>query len=391
MNPMKFNLVASVVGVILASALPVQAQQQGVSKNEILIGSIQDLSGPIAAFGKQARAGMQLRVDEVNEQGGVHGRKLRLVVEDSAYDPKRAVLAAQKLVNQDKIFIMAGHVGTAHNNAAMPVQFDKNVINFLPISPSTSMFEPLHKLKYSFAVTYDDQIRASLPKLVKEKSAKRVCILYQDDEFGLEVLKGAETALKDMSMPLVEKTSYKRGSTDFSTQVAKMKASNCDLVVLATIIRETIGAIGESRKSGFTPTFLSVNTAYSELIHKLGGPAMNGLYSTMTVQHPYLDETSQPIRFWANKYKTKFNDDPGTLSVYGYQIIDMFVQAAQKAGPNLTTDSLIKTLDSTKFPGDIFGAPEVAFTAQVRIGSRASRISQIQDGRWKVLSDYAKP
>ncbi len=391
MNPMKFNLVASVVGVILASALPVQAQQQGVSKNEILIGSIQDLSGPIAAFGKQARAGMQLRVDEVNEQGGVHGRKLRLVVEDSAYDPKRAVLAAQKLVIQDKIFIMAGHVGTAHNNAAMPVQFDKNVINFLPISPSTSMFEPLHKLKYSFAVTYDDQIRASLPKLVKEKSAKRVCILYQDDEFGLEVLKGAETALKGLNMPLVEKTSYKRGSTDFSTQVAKMKASSCDLVVLATIIRETIGAIGESRKSGFSPTFLSVNTAYSELIHKLGGPAMNGLYSTMTVQHPYLDETSQPIRFWANKYKTKFNDDPGTLSVYGYQIIDMFVQAAQKAGPNLTTDSLIKTLDSTKFPGDLFGAPEVAFTAQVRIGSRASRISQIQDGRWKVLSDYAKP
>ena len=367
------------------------AQQQGVTKNEILIGSIQDLSGPIAAFGKQARAGMQLRVDEVNEQGGVHGRKLRLLVEDSAYDPKRAVLAAQKLVNQDKIFIMAGHVGTAHNNAAMPVQFEKNVINFLPISPSTSMFEPFHKLKYSFAVTYDDQIRASLPKLVKEKSAKRVCILYQDDEFGLEVLKGAETALKDMSMSLVEKTSYKRGATDFSTQVAKMKAGNCDMVVLATIVRETIGAIGESRKSGFNPTFLSVNTAYTELIHKLGGPAMNGLYSTMTVQHPYLDETSQPIRFWANKYKTKYNDDPGTLSVYGYQIIDMLVQAAQKAGPNLTTDSLIKTLDSSRFAPDIFGAPEVAFTSQVRIGSRASRISQIQDGRWKVLSDYVKP
>ncbi len=382
--------VAALAACLLASPAAVQAQQ-GVSKNEILIGTIQDLSGPIAAFGKQARNGMQLRVDEVNEQGGIHGRKLRLVVEDSAYDPKRAVLAAQKLVNQDKIFIMAGHVGTAHNNAAMPVQFDKNVINFLPISPSTSMFEPLHKLKYSFAVTYDDQIRASLPKLVKEKSAKRVCILYQDDEFGLEVLKGTETALKDLSLPMVEKTSYKRGSTDFSTQVAKMKASNCDLVVLATIIRETIGAIGESRKSGFTPTFLSVNTAYSELIHKLGGPAMNGLYSSMTVQHPYLDESSQPIRFWANKYKTKYTDDPGTLSVYGYQIIDMFVQAAQKVGPNLTTESLIKTLDSSRFPADIFGAPEIAFTSQVRIGTRASRLSQIQDGRWKVLSDYVKP
>ena len=365
--------------------------QQGVSKSEIVIGTIQDLSGPLAAFGKQARAGMQLRVDEVNEQGGVHGRKLRLLVEDSGYDPKRAVLAAQKLVTQDKIFIMAGHVGTAHNNAAMPVQFEKNVINFFPISPSTTMFEPLHRLKYSFAVTYDDQVRAALPKLVKDKNAKRVCTLYQDDEFGLEVLRGAEAALKTLNMELVEKTSYKRGATDFSSQVAKMKASNCDLVVLATIVRETIGAIGESRKTGFNPTFFSVNTAYTELIHKLGGKAMDGLYSTMTVQHPYLDEASQPIRFWANKYKTRFNEDPGTLSVYGYQIVDAFVQVAQKAGPNLTTDTFIKTLDSMKIPPDIFGAPEVAFTATKRIGSNASRVSQIQDGRWKVVSDYAKP
>ena len=386
---MKLHKAAILGALSLAAGLSMA--QQGVSKSEIVIGTIQDLSGPLAAFGKQARAGMQLRVDEVNEQGGVHGRKLRLLVEDSGYDPKRAVLAAQKLVTQDKIFIMAGHVGTAHNNAAMPVQFEKNVINFFPISPSTTMFEPLHRLKYSFAVTYDDQVRAALPKLVKDKNAKRVCTLYQDDEFGLEVLRGAEAALKTLNMELVEKTSYKRGATDFSSQVAKMKASNCDLVMLATIVRETIGAIGESRKTGFNPTFLSVNTAYTELIHKLGGKGMDGLYSTMTVQHPYLDEASQPIRFWANKYKTRFNEDPGTLSVYGYQIVDAFVQVAQKAGPNLTTDSFIKTLDSMKIPPDIFGAPEVAFSPTKRIGSSSSRVSQIQDGRWKVVSDYAKP
>jgi len=82
------------------------AEQQGVSKNEIVIGTIQDLSGPLAGYGKQARNGMQLRIDELNEQGAIHGRKLKLLVEDSGYDPKKAVLAAQKLVNQDKIFIM---------------------------------------------------------------------------------------------------------------------------------------------------------------------------------------------------------------------------------------------------------------------------------------------
>ena len=98
-----------------------QAQSQGVSKTEITLGSIQDLSGPIAGFGKQVRLGMILRVDELNEQCGINGRKIKLIVEDSAYDPKKAVLAAQKLVNQDKIFAMVGHIGTAQNLAAMPV------------------------------------------------------------------------------------------------------------------------------------------------------------------------------------------------------------------------------------------------------------------------------
>ena len=89
----------------LAAGAVAMAQSQGVSKNEIMLGSIQDLSGPIAGFGKQVRQGMLLRVDEINEQGGINGRKIKLLVEDSGYDPKKAVLAAQKLVNQDKIFV----------------------------------------------------------------------------------------------------------------------------------------------------------------------------------------------------------------------------------------------------------------------------------------------
>ena len=380
------------LATILAAALIANAAvaQQGVTKNEILIGTIQDMSGPLASFGKQAKYGMQLRIDELNEQGSVHGRKLRLALEDSGYDPKKAVLGAQKLVNQDKVFIMAGHVGTAQNNAAMPVQFEKNVANFLPITAARDMYEPFHKLKYSFAVTYFDQIRSALPKLVKEKNAKRVCTIYQDDDFGLEVLRGAEAGLKTVSMELVEKTSFKRGATDFSSQVAKMKASNCDFVVLGTIIRETIGTIGESRKTGFNPTFLSANAAYTDLIPKLGGKAMDGMYATMTVQHPYLDEASQPIRFWANKYKTKFNEDPGTVSIYGYQIVDIFIKAAQKAGPNLTTESFLKAMDTLTVPPDIFGSAEMSFTPTKHLGTDASRYSQIQDGRWRVISEYSR-
>jgi branched-chain amino acid transport system substrate-binding protein len=379
------------VALALALSAPLAfAQSQGVTKDEIVIGSIQDLSGPLAGFGKQDRLGMMLRVDEVNEQGGINGRKLRLIVEDSGYDPRRAVLAAQKLVNQDKIFAMVAHIGTAQNMAAMPIQFEKNVINFFPITAAREMYEPFHRLKYSFAATYYDQIRHAAPKLAKEKGAKKVCSVYQDDEFGLEVLRGAEAGLKTIGMQLAEKTSYKRGATDFSSQVARMKSAGCDMVVLGTIIRETIGVIGESRKTGFNPIFLGSSASYTDLIHKLGGKAMDGLYATMTVQQPYLDESSQPIRFWANKYKTKFNEDPTVFSVYGYLAVDAFIRAATKAGPNLTTDSFIKAMDTMTIPTDIFGSAEMTFGPKKRLGNNLARLSQIQDGRWKVVSDYFK-
>ncbi len=388
---MRLRAMAAAVAALALVAGAAQAQQQGVSKNEIVLGSIQDLSGPLAGFGKQLRMGMQLRVEEVNEQGGINGRKLKLLFEDSGYDPKKAVLAAQKLVNQDKIFMMVGHIGTAQNLAAMPVQFEKNVINFLPVTAAREMYEPFHRLKYSFAATYYDQMRLSLPKLVKEKNAKKVCAIYQDDEFGLEVVRGAEEGLKSMGMAMAEKTSFKRGATDFSSQVAKMKAAGCDFVAMGTIIRETIGTIAESRKTGFSPTFMGTSAAYTDLIHRLGGKAMDGLYATMTVVNPYLDDASQPVRFWATKYKTKFNEDPTVFSVYGYSVIDQFVRAAQKAGANLSTDSFIKAMDTMVVPPDIFGSAEATYGPQKRLGSNLSRLSQLQDGRWKVISDYVKP
>ena len=156
-----FAGIALVLAACFAAAPALAAEQQGVSKNEIVIGTIQDLSGPLAGYGKQSRNGMQLRIDELNEQGAIHGRKLKLLVEDSGYDPKRAVLAAQKLVNQDKIFIMAGHLGTAQNNAAMPIQFEKQIVNFMPLTASRDMYDAPNELKYALLSSYHDQMRSA--------------------------------------------------------------------------------------------------------------------------------------------------------------------------------------------------------------------------------------
>ena len=379
-------LAAAALAAVAAHA---QNAAPGVTKTELVLGTIQDLSGPLASYGKQIRMGMQMRVDEANEMGGVHGRKIRLLVEDDGYDPKKSVLATQKMVSQEPgIFAMVGHLGTAQNIASMPVQFEKNVINFFPITAAREMYEPLHKLKWANAATYYDQMRIGAPRLMKDRNLSKACIIYQDDDFGLEVLRGAEAGLKVIGKAFTEKTSYKRGATDFSSQVARMKAAGCEMVVLGTIIRETVGTMAEARKTGFNPLFLGSSAVYTDLIPKLGGKLAEGLFATMTAQHPYLDAAEQPVRFWANKYKTKYNEEPTVFSVYGYGNMDNFLKVVFKAGPNLTTDAFVKTMEGMTFNRDMFGTAEMTFGPGKHLGNQFSRLSQIQDGRWKVTSDY---
>ena len=367
------------------------AQTQGVSKDEVVIGTIQDLSGPIAAFGKSARNGMQLRADETNEQGGINGRKVKFIAEDSGYDPKKAVLAAQKLAQRDKIFVTAGNIGTPIAMATMPIFFEKNIPHLFPLTAARQMFDPLHKLKYALAATYFDQVRSGIKHLNKIKADRKWCTIYQDDDFGLEIAAGAEAGLKEIGKPLVEKTSYKRGSTDFSSQVAKMKSAGCDTVIMGTIIRETVGTIAEAKKTGFNAEFIGTSAAYTHLIPRLGGPTMNGFITAHTIAHPYLDDAAQNIRFWAAKYKTKFNEDPDVFSAYGYLIMDLTLATVSKAGKNLTTESFVKALDAASFPPDMFGGDQLSYTPTKHLGSSKSRLSQIKDGRWTVISGYVDP
>jgi branched-chain amino acid transport system substrate-binding protein len=293
-------------------------------------------------------------------QGGINGRKLKFIAEDSGYDPKKGLLAAQKMVQQDKLFAMVGTIGTAVNLATFPTLFDKGVMNLFPLTAAREMYEPLHKLKFSFAAPYYTQIRMGMKWMVKERGAKKFCVIYQDDDFGTEVLKGAEDGLKDINMSFAEKTSFKRGATDFSAQVSKMKAADCDTVVLGTIIRETIGTIGTARKMGWNPNFIGSSAAYTDLIHKLGGKAMDGLYAMHQVAVPYADDSSKNVRDWFAAYKGKFKEEPGLFSAYGYVAMDMFVQTAKKTGANLTTDNFIKTLEAPPSRATCSAAPSTS-------------------------------
>ncbi len=116
---------------------------------------------------------------------------------------------------------------------------------------------------------------------------------------------------------------------------------------------------------------------------------MDGFYAATTAVHPYPDDASEAVRNWAAKYQAKFTDAPTVFSTYGYTMIDLFAKGLQKNGPQLTGESYGRALESMgELPTDIFGNPPLRFTPTQHLASNKARLSQLQNGRWKIVLDY---
>jgi branched-chain amino acid transport system substrate-binding protein len=371
----------------LACALPALGMAQ-VTKTQVTVATIQDLSGPIALYGKHIRNGLQMRLDEANEAGGVHGRKIVLLVEDSGYDPKKGVLAAQKLVTRDKVFALVGTIGTPVMNATMPLALDKGVLHLFPLAAARESYEPLHPYKFAFFAPYFDGMRAAVKTMAKDKNAKKVGVLYQDDDFGLEVLQGTEAGLKEIGMVIAERASYKRGATDFSSQIARLKAAGVDLVVLGTTLRETVGAAAEAKKLQWPVPMVCSTAASSAIVAKLGGAATEGLYGVQQVPTPDPETANTQLKNWMAAYKQKFGEEYETSAIYGYLAADLMLKGMQGAGPNLTNKSFSEAMEKVTTARDFFQSAGFSFSKTNHLGSRKVRLAQIQGGKWRVLGDY---
>lgn len=385
----KTVLAALFAAAAAAGTIAAHAQTQGVTKTEIVIGSIQDLSGPVVVYSKPASNGMRMRVDEINAAGGIHGRKLKIFIEDSGYDPKKAVLAQQKLLQKDKVFAMMGTLGTPVVAATMPLVLERNLPHLFPLTGAALAYEPVQKNKYQIFAPYADTVQAATRYLMKTKGYQKVGILYQDDDFGLEVLRGAEGAVKAEGKQLCERTNYKRGATDFSSQIQRLRSAGCDFVVLGTIVRETIGAMATARKLGWGVEFLGSSAAYDNNIPRVGQKAVEGFYAiSVQAEIPDYATANARLKQWMDDYKKKFNEDSTLFSTAGYTIVDVFARAAEKAGPNLNAETFNKAMESLTVPRDFFGAPEYSFSPKNHLGNKRGRVTQIQNGKWVAITDY---
>src|SRR3989440_10694247 len=219
-----FKALGLAVSALALTYLPAAAQtkvtNEGVSPTEIVVGTRQDLSGPIKVWGVPVSNGMKMATEEINAAGGINGRKIKLILEDSGYDPKRAVLASQKMVERDKVFAMVGPMGSPTVLAAQDILFDAGVLQLFPLTAAEFTFKfdpakPQERLKFNNLLPYVESTRAAVKYMMETKNLKKTCIMLQYKEYGKNVLDGFTSQLAAMKLEPGTVTTYKRGASDF--------------------------------------------------------------------------------------------------------------------------------------------------------------------------------
>ncbi|MDO8705902.1 MAG: ABC transporter substrate-binding protein [Sulfuricaulis sp.] len=374
-------------GMALATC-HVQAQAigagQGVTDTEIVLGVVTDLSGPVASVGAPKRDGMILAVEEINAAGGIHGRKIKLVVEDMAYDPKRAVLATQKLLTQDKVFALVGTLGSAMNQAVIPLALERSVPTLFPMASSDITFLPHHPLKFGMQPLSSEHMRVAVKYAYDKLGKRRFGIIYQDDETGQGVVRAAEAQLKVHGLSLLEKTSYKRGETNYSAQIARLKAANLDMLLLGTNPRETAAAAIEAKTQAWTVDKIVFSGLVSSVI-TLGGEAVDGLYGT-TQFVGVSQEATPAYQAIVDRYKARFGRDIQDGANFGYTSIMMFAEGAKNAGRNLTPLTMSQGLEKLKNFSTPFQGSSFSFKLGDHAPPRDAMVMQVKGGKWVVVA-----
>jgi branched-chain amino acid transport system substrate-binding protein len=359
---------------------------QGVSDSEIILGSHTDLSGPVAIWGVGSINGARMRFEEANEAGGVHGRQIKLVVEDTQYQIPRAIQAANKLINRDKVFAMVLALGTPTNNAVLTQQLKAGIPNMFPLTGARSMVEPYHDLKFAQRGIYYDEIRAGVKYFLEEMGKEKPCVIYQDTDYGQEILEGAEDQLNEMGQALVGVSAHKPTESEFTASIIRLRNAQCDVVFMGTIHRDTILILEAARKMKFDVVFVGNNAAYGQVIAEQESGSGEGYHAFVHMAKLYREDgLSDKVMRWWDRYEARFNVEPGIPAMEGYRAADLVVTALENAGPDLDKASFLAATEAITDYQDIFGY-QIQFGPGDHKGVSESLLSVVEDGKWKTLA-----
>lgn len=374
---MNIRLAACIVVASLFLTSPALAQKSpGVSDTEVVIGLTTPLSGPAAAWGNTAVA-MEAWTRYVNEQGGIHGRKIRVIMKDDGYNPGRAVANLKEM--KDSVFMNVGLLGSAVLQAAKEDIAEYKLPTINPYgNPAIWARQPKEKLRTVF-VAYTDYLDEGdflVTHAVNKLGAKKVAVFHQNDEYGKGGLEGVNRGLKGLAgkATLAAAVSYELSDREMGTHALKLKDSGADTVILYPTITHGANVIKEMAKAGYRPKLVASFPLGDYLIlYRLLGELWEGAhFNILNGAAVANDPAGKAILDVLTKYEPKLVGKENT-ALAGAGAIILALEGLKKAGKNLTRETYVEAMESIKGFTTMGLTPPVTFGPNRRHGLNAIR------------------
>ncbi|MEQ3776080.1 MAG: ABC transporter substrate-binding protein [Alcanivorax sp.] len=359
---------------------------RGVSDTEIKLGGMHDLSGVFAAFSSPAVQVANDMFAEVNAEGGIHGRKIRYIVEDHAYQVPKATQATNKLISRDEIFAMVMSLGTPHNLAAFPLMDRNNVPSILPLALSRQMEEEGDfSHRFVFGPSYHEGVLKGVNWMTDEYGIEKICVMYIPSDFGEEVNQAiTDAAAGKETLTLAESTSHRPDESDFTGTLARLKDAGCQLVAVALPVRPIISVVATAKEMGWDDVKFVVSQAgFHSAVAAAPGGVTEGLYGVS----PWQDIVSRmkdvpEAKQWADEYQAQYGSVPSGGAVLGRVGAMVTIEALREAGPDLTTDSFLAAMESLDFSDPVTGV-DIKMSATNHRAGNDMILSKVTDGVWE--------
>ena len=371
---------------VFAAALLMTAPGSSRAAEVVKIGFIGPLSGSLSLLGQGVRDGLTTYIDYVNDHGGVNGRKIELVAEDDGYEPMRALAAAKKLVDQDKVLALVSPVGTPSVSAILSFAQDNKLPIIAPYAFSHALTSPVKPYVFTTLPEVRLQSDALGGYLVNTLKQRKIASIYQNDDFGQDAVAGLEERLKKENVPLT-KVPFDRGSTNFSGVVAQAQQSGATEVVFLGIPRDAALIMRQARQIGWSPQFSGHNALGDPQTFTLAGKALVEGTIAVGVMEPLDSTNPQVVEFVQNQKKYLPKTSPTTYSLHGYNAGVIFVEALKRVKGGVTADKLVAALETINNLDTGMMGP-ITYTKTRHAGSQAVRFLQAKDGKWVFVSPW---
>src|SRR4051794_23988256 len=388
MRATPLNALPLVLAALLATGLPVFAED-GVSADKIVFGQATALEGPASALGQGMRMGLEAAFAEINSAGGVKGRKLELKSIDDGYEPTKSIEAVKKLLEEDKVFAIAGPVGTPTSAATQPIATAAGAPFIGAFTGAEFLNEPHKPLVMNIRASYFQETEDMVEHLAKDLGASKIAIMYQDDAFGQAGLAGVKKALEKRQMQLAGEGTFERNTVAVKAALLAIKKAEPHAVIMISPYKPAAEFIKLVKQIKFEPTFVNISFVGSDALAKELGPTGAGVVITQV--DPFPKDAAIPVvgRYQASLKASAPDAQPGFVSLEGYLVGRAIIAALENVNGEPTRKALMEAVQNT---GSFdLGGFKLVYSDSSNRGSDHVFLTVIQpDGSFKAVDRLEK-